>query len=221
MPLRLVLHAEGAGETAGPSSVLGAAPGQELEAGRLGAGHLLLGRVVSSLVDDVVAFHEPWKTRRGRIAKGSDLLHAQTLRQLLTWPLPESRPDIAVVLVDRDGDRERERFLLQTIEDMQTLPVRVIGVAAEEFEAWLIADHVALGAVIGSTIDMTQDPESMKPGEAKAFLASCLVAHADPAEARRQLARSLDLGTIARRCNSLRVLKDRLADAVRIIGATI
>jgi hypothetical protein len=93
MSLRVVLYAEGGGETggAGPPP----APCTPLQEGDLGAGHILLRRcleVAKKLPAAAVHFEAPLRTRRATVARGTALLDKQTLRQLFTWPLAETRP---------------------------------------------------------------------------------------------------------------------------------
>src|SRR5580704_10360316 len=111
--LRVVLYAEGAGETLGPTSAL-PAPGRPLEEGMLGGGHVLIRRTLGqarSIPDGEILFESPLRTR-GRVARGSDLIDRRTVRQLLTWPDPNLRPDLVVVLVDRDEDKQRKNRLV-------------------------------------------------------------------------------------------------------------
>ena len=94
MSLRVVVYAEGPGETGGSAGRK--APGQELLDDELGAAHVLVRRCLSRgdlIPAAAVRFHEPLRTPAGHVARGSDLYNMRTLRKLLTWfrapPPPE------------------------------------------------------------------------------------------------------------------------------------
>jgi hypothetical protein len=168
--LRVVLYAEGSGETLGELSSFQSAPGTPLAEEQLGAGHVLARRAIASargIPEDAVLFEAPLRTARGLVAHGSDFLNRTTLRRLLTWPDLQRRPELAIVLVDADGEANRGARLERDIEG---LAHAVVGVAKQEFEAWLIADHAALNAVLGLALQESQSPEEMKPREAKQLL---------------------------------------------------
>jgi len=203
--LRVVLYAEGSGETLGEVSLL-PAPGDPLGEQRLGAGHVLARRALAEargVSPADVQFESPLRTRMGRLPRGGDFLRRSTLLQLLSWADPNRRPDLALVLIDADGDRRRKRKL-QAIARQVTSPV-IVAVATEEFEAWLIADHEALSQVVGMKVKPVSEPERLQPGVAKAVLAQC-----DPApQARREIAKRCDLAIVSRRCRAFaRFLKD-------------
>ena len=203
-PLRVVLYAEGAGEMLGPVSLL-PAPGEPLSEQMLGPAHILARRALTEargLSAGDVRFDSPLRTRTGRLPRGSDLLHPRTLLQLLTWARPSRQPDLAIVLVDADGDRQRRRKI-QSTAAKAAVPT-VVAVAAQEFEAWRIADHKALSRVLRTDIDPVVKPERLQPAEAKTTLAAWLSRSGaeTPSEARRQIAAVCDLGVVKRRCRS-------------------
>src|SRR5581483_5556495 len=89
-----------------------------------GPAHELIRRCVArdaAVPLPAVLFQCPLRAR-GRHPKGSDLLDRRTLRQLLTWPAPHRRPDLAIVLVDQDGAPDRRMTLRQFTEGI-SLPV--------------------------------------------------------------------------------------------------
>jgi hypothetical protein len=123
----------------------------------------------------------------------------RTLRQLLSWAKPELQPDLAIVLVDQDGDASR-RKLLDSVPTM--LPV-VLAVSVREFEAWLIADEAALSAAASLDVPRFPAPDRMKPGEAKKHLADVCGRSSEDAHAiRSTIARKCDLDAVCRRCRS-------------------
>jgi len=206
MSLRLVVYAEGALETGVPHGPR-TPPGNELQDDELGAAHILVRRCLSAngrLPDAAIRFHRPLRTDAGRVARGSDFLKVARLRKLLSWPPSPNRPDLAVVLVDADGDRSRKGTL-----DAGTAMVpgarlgRVIGVAIEEFEAWLVADDRAVSEGLHATFPTPKAPETMAPQEAKLLLAEAIaLAGADPQVVRRTIAEKCGLDAISARCPS-------------------
>lgn len=204
MSFRVVLYAEGAAETAGSVTQL-PEPLHPLAEDMLGPAHMLVRRCLSPAVpESAITFLAPLRTSRGRVARGSDLLHVPTLRRLLAFP---RRPDLAVVLVDGDEDRSRKATLEAALEGL-AMP-RVIGVAPPEFEAWLIADHEAVGAVLGRPVPTPPDPESMRRRQAKALLQDWLTD--GPAEARISVASRCDLDRIGQRCPAFATFRADLA----------
>ena len=207
--MRVVLYAEGGGETAGPGSYV-PSPGDLLTPDdMLGPAHFLIRRCIrakKSIPENAIHFESPLRTR-GNVAKGSHLLDRSTLRQLLTWFRPEMRPDLAIVLVDRDGVARRKTRLVSHIRDLDISAPRLIAVAREEFEAWLLADHSAVQSVLGSSRNQGPYLERMEPGEAKGLLqrwfGECIPEN-DHRLARREIAQSCDLTTVQRRCPSFR-----------------
>jgi hypothetical protein len=102
--MRVVVYAEGGREARPPA--LGTAPGESLKQQELGPAHEIVARLFEQDGRARPRFDAPLLLRC-RVASGSDLLKPASLRKLLTWPLPETTPDFAVVLVDGDGDESR------------------------------------------------------------------------------------------------------------------
>lgn len=200
MKLRAVLHAEGSGDTGG-----GLLPkaGEPVPADLQGPAHVLVRRLVEAEVPDVdLRFDAPLRTR-ARIARGSDFLHPKTLRQLLRYPGVVSAPDLAIVFVDSDGDRQRQNTLQRRVTDLD-LPC-IVGAATNEFEAWLITDLDAVREVLDATLPAMGRPDELPRGEAKRLLQRWIVSHAGAArvmEVRREIARRVNLETTASRCGS-------------------
>lgn len=211
--LKVVLYAEGAGERLGELNEL-RAPGDLLHEEALGSAHILLRRAIASsrtLPVSGVLFHEPLRTR-GRLAKGSDLHNERTLAQLLTWPVASRRPDISVVLVDADGDIRRKDRLSAAVAAVPG--TKLIAVAVQEFESWLIADQRALADVLGVAPAYPGPPESLAPTVAKEQLAGWSAsAGKDGAAARRSLAAVCDLDEVARTCSAFAELRRELSIA--------
>jgi hypothetical protein len=202
MSLRVVLYAEGGNETAGEVGIP-PAPGTPLREDNLGSGHILVRRCLEltrNIPAPAVRFEAPLRDRRGNVARGTALLHRETLRQLLTWPLAHRRPELVVVLVDCDEDQSRRARLEEFVSDV-AVP-KVIGVAVQEFEAWLIADHAAACQALGAAPTAPRDPERMSRREAKGLLASWMGDRPESSERgiRMTLANLCDLEVVRRRC---------------------
>jgi hypothetical protein len=131
---------------------------------------------------------------------------------LLTWPRPEDRPDLAVVLVDQDGQPGRAALLA---EHLAGLPApHVVVVAIQEFEAWLVADPGALRAVFGVEATAPPAPEALEPREARGLLRGWAVTWGRGEAARLlrcDLARSCDLGIVQAACPAFRRFMKDLA----------
>jgi hypothetical protein len=210
---RVVVYAEGPGELAGVSS-FPRAPGSPLEEAELGSAHLLVRRCLEKargLDASLVRFEEPLRTMRGKLARGSVLHSPATLRPLLFWADPGRQPDLAVVLADADGDDERQALLETAIDG--TLVEAVVGVAIQEFEAWLIADPDAIKSVLRQPLAPPRPPERLARRQAKEILEQWCEQHArsrDAATLRRDLARQCDLDLVARQCTAFAVFLRKL-----------
>lgn len=205
--LRAVLVAEGAGEVR-PNPLRG--PLSTIPVEEWGPGHVLFARAIesrTSIPRRAVKFTEPLRTSRGVIARGS-ALHGKTLRILLNYQ-PVDRPDLLIVLVDADGDTARKRTLESFVADMPG--TKVIAVAIQEFESWLVSDADALHRVVSAPLAQApQQPERLEPASAKALLQTLSAAVDDPAQARVSLADELDLEVVAKKCSSFASCLDEL-----------
>jgi hypothetical protein len=150
---------------------------------------------------EAILFDRPQNVR-ARTARGSDLLHERTLRQLLTWPKATQQPNLAVVVVDADGDNQKASRLRQTAESISGQPT-IIAVAVQEFEAWLLADPAALASALGTSVQPIVSPEALAPRAAKQQLMTLLAARGTEGRLlRHELARTLQLVQLRNRCPS-------------------
>ncbi len=208
--MRIVLYAEGAGDA--PTVGLPRHPEAVLGDEHLGPAHHLVLRCLcegTRLPTAAVRFHAPLR-HRGKLARGSDLLLGKVLRQLLTWPRVDSRPDLAVVLVDEDGDAGRRNRLEAVVANM---PVRVVvGVAVRELEAWLLADIAAVGDVTQRKVSAPPNVESLEPGQAKRRLADATDG-VDTFAKRLRIAQTADLERLCK-LRAFELFRKALRDAV-------
>jgi hypothetical protein len=213
---RVVVYAEGAGELAG-SKNLQPAPGSQLTEEELGSAHLLVRRCLErsrGLDASLVRFEEPLRTGRGRLARGSNLHSPATLRPLLFWADPSKQPDLAIVLVDADGDDDRQALLDSALDGIHI--ETVVAVSIQEFEAWLLADPDALKSVLRQPLAPPKPPEKLARRQAKELLHEWCEQHArsrDEAEIRRDLARESNLDTLARQCPAFALFLRKLQAA--------
>jgi hypothetical protein len=222
--VRVVVYAEGVGERAGELT-LPPPPGYRLSEEHLGSVHVLVRRAMSvggPLPEAAICFDSGLRTRAGREPRGSDLHHTETLRRLLSWPRPELRPDLAVIVIDEDEDHGRESQLEHTTAD---IPVpHVIVAAVHEFEAWLVADTKSLRTALELDVSTTKDPESMPRGESKVTLADWIarakkatLPGSDSRLIRRSIAAHCNLDEVAKRCPSF----DRLVRKLAAVNARL
>lgn len=169
----------------------------------------------TSLPENAIQFEAPQRVRGTRVPAGSDLLHRQTLRRLLTWP--RFRPDLVIVLVDRDGEAQRQTELRNAVSDL--IGTTIIAVAIEELEAWLIADEQASAGADHPSPGSFPEPEKLARGEAKQRLDDA-VGHGGADRhvvigRRIAIARKLDLDLVARRCSSFADFISELQNSAR------
>lgn len=208
MPLRVVLYAEGPGEL-GSWVDLPPAPGSPLQDQRVGPAHVLIRRILNERPTggaSEVRFEAPLRTREGREARGSTLLNPAELYRLLSWP-PGKAPDLAVVLVDEDGDTTRRSDMQGALARRKYMCRAVAGVATREFESWLITDLNAVRRVLGTSIDAVPRAEDMRPREAKNLLASWMSGAGDDRhdELRKRLAEEADLNVLRHHSSSFQL----------------
>lgn len=218
MSVRVVLLAEGAGETAGVLTIP-PAPGSALVDDQRGPAHALVARAIAhtwNVPAAAVQFEAPLRTGRGTVARGAELLDRGTLRRILSWARPTQRPDLAVILVDADDSNDRHTRLVDFTKDLPGQ--RVFGVAVREFEAWLLADVATFRAVLDQEHTVSS-PERLDPGAAKLLLNErCDASEPDDRKAHRRAARQKlcehsALDVIARGCPSFAAFLDDLRAA--------
>lgn len=214
--MRVVLYAEGPGEL-GSWGELPPEPTKPLPEHRHGPAHVLVRRILEERTtgtESEVRFEVPLRTREGREARGSTLRNPAELRRLLSWP-PGKAPDLAVVLVDEDGDSSRWTAMQEAVAGRKYVCRAVAGVAAREFESWLIADLDAVRDVLGTSIDAVRKVEILPPGGAKGLLERWTsdAGRGLPAEVRMQIATTIDLVVLCNASTSFqRFYRDLRAD---------
>ena len=180
-----------------------------------GALQHLLHRILPSSIESEIVF-EPWKNprnanRRFRSSGKGDGVFKKFIAALID---AKSRGFHGVIgLVDCDRDRSRIRSVDQAQSESTIIFPRAFGVAIETFDAWFLADEVALSSYFGINVQAQPDPESCSDaksvikalrnsGELFDGLADCY----------SELAKIVDLEMMARRCpNGFAVWMQRVA----------
>lgn len=197
-------------------------PGQALLEEQFGAVHWLVRRSLAHVTEvppNAVRFQEPKRTGRAKVAQGSKLLKPQVLRPLMQWTEP---PDLAVLVVDRDGEanRNRKQNLQATLRGLSPRPTRVVAVAVEEFEAWLIADISTVQGTLGASVDGPGSPEDLEPGEAKRLLkqwSDDAPTDLDVQPLHRTIAKQLNLDRVRSRCDAFEEFLADLSQSIEHI----
>ena len=126
-----------------------------------------LKTLVSRLLQDA----SKWQIEEDRVSSPNVRSHHGKGRgyakRCIRWLLEAERRgfDAVVMLVDRDGLEARQAEVNEAQETALTTIRRALGVAVESFDAWMLADHVALTKVLGFTVQRQSDPE--KQSDAK------------------------------------------------------
>ena len=110
--MRVALYSEGPGEEGHARQFL-PPPGDPLSDESIGPAHMLVRRCIAEgtrIPAPAVIFEVPLLLR-GRVPRGSDLRVCKNLHKLLTWPRPAGVPDLAVVVLDADGNLQIRREL--------------------------------------------------------------------------------------------------------------
>lgn len=111
--------------------------------------------------------------------------------------------DAVVMVIDDDGDRDRRTQFTQAQDYVVFGIRRAFGVAVRSFDAWMLADEVALSDVLGSTIQAQPDPEAERdPKGCCQRLIDGSGKGAGLTEFYLQLAERIRLEVLKRRCSS-------------------
>ncbi len=83
-------------------------------------------------------------------------------KRCIRWMLEAEKRGYDAIVLLVDCDRVESR--IAEVDAAQASPLalikRALGVAVEAFDAWMLADHVALSKVFGSPVQRQPDPES-------------------------------------------------------------
>lgn len=109
--------------------------------------------------------------------------------------------DAIVLLVDRDRVESR----IAEVDAAQASPLasirRAFGVAVESFDAWMLADQVAMSKIFGSTVQRQPDPELLtNPKEAFRRLVQAAQREDSVSKLYAAIGAAVDLAELKSRC---------------------
>jgi hypothetical protein len=165
--------------------------------------HGALPRLVRRLLDTEVEFEtEPVRSRKVRLNFRPGKSETYEKRFLAWIDYAEIREfDAIVIVVDEDGQKDRNRGARLAQEaEVPALP-RAVGVAIRAFDTWMIADREAWASVVGAPVKRFAKPEQVR--KPKDHAAEALQRSGRPARQREvyeAVADRLDLEELERRC---------------------
>jgi hypothetical protein len=111
--------------------------------------------------------------------------------------------DALVLLIDQDGERERSKQIADA-QDTSLSPLpRAMGVAIRTFDAWMLADEMALTDVLGCPVTRQAEPETIRdPKQACASLLTNGQNQMAQSEMYARIAHRLDIAVLVSRCPS-------------------
>ena len=111
--------------------------------------------------------------------------------------------DALVLLIDQDGERERSRQIADA-QDTSLSPLpRAMGVAIRTFDAWMLADEMALTDVLGCPVNRQAEAETIRdPKEVCASLLTNGRNQMAQSEMYARIACQLDVAVLVSRCPS-------------------
>lgn len=162
-------------------------------AGVQGALEILLGKLIGSYTCDKRMVSDRTLPRVRGIGRG-------TFKRAMEWIYFAQRNqyDAIVLVVDQDNDPTRRIGLDQVQENQKQSIRRAMGIAIRTFDAWMLADEVAVSQVVGRTIPRQPDPESTK--DPKSVCHGFCGAEMALGAMYSKIAEHLDLKTLESRC---------------------
>lgn len=124
-------------------------------------------------------------------------------KRVMAWLVHAKRAgfDALILVVDQDGDQDRERQLNTAQSDERVSFPRAIGVAIKSFDAWMLADEKALTEVLGNAIERQPDPETLNdPKQSCRELRNDCGKDFSQTEMYSRLAKTANLSVIETRC---------------------
>jgi hypothetical protein len=127
------------------------------------------------------------------------------IKRALRWLLEarKQRFDALVLVVDEDGDANRIAELAAAQQDQAITAgfPRALGIAIRTFDAWMLADEVALRKVLGIPVQTQPSPETCSdPKSQCADFLEQSTRSLGQSEFYREVAELMDLEKLANRC---------------------
>ena len=128
--------------------------------------------------------------------------HAEYEKRALLWIRLAEREsfDALIFVIDQDGKKERETGIENAQIHMHFSLPRAMGVAVRSYDAWMLADEVAISSVLDRKVSRQKQPELLKNPK-KDF--NSLLNNDDkigPTEIYFKVATETDLDKLAERC---------------------
>jgi hypothetical protein len=106
-----------------------------------------------------------------------------------------------VFVIDQDGQKKRETGIENAQNHYRFTISRAMAVAIRSFDAWMLADEVALSNVLGDTVQRQKDPETIKePKELRDEINDASSREFGLADFYFQVAKVIDLDCLKERC---------------------
>jgi hypothetical protein len=117
------------------------------------------------------------------------------------WHATKNAFDAVILVTDADGHYERIKEFDEAQESDRFPIPRALGIPVEAFDAWILADHQAMGQVFGKDVPLQRLPESAKDpkGACESLLEQCEWAGSQ-AEFYAGVCACADLEIVADRC---------------------
>lgn len=136
---------------------------------------------------------------RGNPVKGKGGGHFKLALKAMMVAMKEGF-DTLILVTDADGKPERIREFEQA-QASQKYPIpRALGLPVEEFDAWILADHEALSAVLGKSVPAHRAESIRHPKEVCQELLAKHGWRDRPAACYEAVCRRVDLQVLADRC---------------------
>lgn len=135
-------------------------------------------------------------------------------KRIMLWIRHAQRSDYdgLILVIDQDGKPDRQKGVDEAqVENPFELP-RAIGLAIHSFDAWMLADELALSHALNTSVDTQQDPESNRDPKLDCHaLRDSSPVDLGLTELYRGIARKLRLEHVESRCpKGFAVFADRL-----------
>jgi len=137
---------------------------------------------------------------RGNTLKGTGGGHVKLALKAMKHA-KEKGFDAVVLVTDADGYADRFKQFCEAQDSPRFDIPRALGIAIETFDAWILADHVALSKVLGGVVDLQSEPEGMR--DPKTNCRSLMQTFDWPgseAEFYEAVCKTMDLDFVSERC---------------------
>lgn len=145
---------------------------------------------------------EPVSNQKFRIHKPKGKSAAYEKRALACLRYAEREGfDALVLVIDEDGQAERRTGIDNAQNHASFQLPRALGVAIRTFDAWMLADEIALSSVLDTTVQRQKQPETIKrPKEQCEQILAEAGSDFELSEFYRFLVDEIDLDRLTERC---------------------